>query len=413
MLKANRGRIERRIARLAEITTDLPYTRRAFTDTYLRGRNWLRAEMERVGLSVHLDDGANLIGSRAGPQSGSWMLGSHTDTVPAGGRFDGIAGVIAALEVAQVLYERGHPLQHGLEIVDFLSEEPSDYGASCVGSRAMAGTLTPPMRASTNPDGEALADAIRRMGGRPDELNRPLRPPGSVRGYLELHIEQGPVLERANTDVGIVEGIVAIERHRVTLTGRADHAGTTPMQMRRDALVAAAHLVQHIQQQALRESERYPFVATVGVLHIEPNVSNVVPSRVQFVFEARSMNDEALKAFCLSVIEAVRDLCVTNELLCETEQVSFARSANSNVHLFDALMASADALGYSYQRMPSGAGHDAMQVANFAPVGMLFVPCRDGKSHTSEEYATTEQIARGADVLLHAVLQLDQQAKNR
>src|SRR5690606_14233533 len=209
-LRVDGARIMRRIAALARLTEpDRPYTRRAFTDLYLEGREWLEGEFRQAGLDPRLDAGANLVGERPGrrPGLGALTLGSHTDTVPGGGRFDGIGGVVCALEVAQVLNESGVRLEHPLRVVDFLSEEPSDYGASCVGSRAMVGTLTPAMLAKANAEGAPLADAIARMGGRPAELTRPLVAPGEVAAFLELHIEQGPVLESRGLPIGVVGGI--------------------------------------------------------------------------------------------------------------------------------------------------------------------------------------------------------------
>src|SRR5690625_3510572 len=209
MMQVNGERIMARISRLAQFTkADRPYTRRAFTDLYLQARNWLRGEFETAGLTPRLDEGANLFGERAGRESGlgALLLGSHIDTVAGGGRFDGIAGVITALEVAQVLHENGVRLRYDLGIVDFLSEEPSDYGASCVGSRALVGTLSEAMLARSNPAGETLAAAITRMGGAPERLTGPLAEAGSIRAYLELHIEQGPVLEQAGAPLGIEIG---------------------------------------------------------------------------------------------------------------------------------------------------------------------------------------------------------------
>ena len=210
------------------------------------------------------------------------MAGSHSDTVPAGGRFDGIAGVLAALEAAQALKDAGHRLRHPLEIVDFLAEEPSEYGMSCVGSRLMAGRLGRDDLALTRADGETLAIGIRRMGGDPDRLAEAVRAPGSLAGYVELHIEQGPVLEARGLGIGVVTAIVGITRYAVTVEGRADHAGATPMHLRRDALTTASRLVVKAEElaRALNRDGVY-FVATVGRMTVTPNAANVVPGKVR------------------------------------------------------------------------------------------------------------------------------------
>ncbi len=232
------------IMALAAITDpERPYTRRSFTPLFLEGRAWIAERFREAGLDVRIDTGGNLIGRREGrdPARGVLMVGSHSDTVPAGGRFDGIAGLITALEIVRALDEAGEQLEHTIEVVDFLAEEPSDFGVSCVGSRAAAGVLTPAMLDLTGPGGERLGDALRRVGGDPEALAAAKR--DDVRAFLELHIEQGPVLERGGIDIGIVTSIVGIRRIEIVFEGAADHAGTTPMDVRRDALVAGAATV--------------------------------------------------------------------------------------------------------------------------------------------------------------------------
>src|SRR5690625_1417714 len=406
------GRIMARIGRLASFTEpDRPFTRRAFTGQYVQARDWLAGEFRAAGLEPRVDAGANLLGERRGtePERGALLLGSHIDTVTGGGRFDGIAGVIAALEVAQVLHENGVKLRHDLVIADFLSEEPSDYGASCVGSSALAGTLSPAMLSRTNPAGESLAAALRRMGGDPARLDRPLVGPGDVAAYLELHIEQGPVLQRSGEPLGIVSGIVGIERRLVTITGRAGHAGTTPMNMRADALVGAARFTDLVWRRASDRAREQPFVATIGRFDVHPNGANVVPGRVGLVLEARSMDDALTAGF-------IEDVCREGDVICRQlglefsdVQESFTPAVACDSGLRQLLAACATQRGYGYVELMSGAGHDAMQVAAVAPVAMIFVPCDDGISHNPEENAHEHQLVAGAEVMLGTVLQLDGQ----
>jgi beta-ureidopropionase / N-carbamoyl-L-amino-acid hydrolase len=276
-----------------------PYTRRSFTALYQQGRVWLTRRFAEAGLQVRIDPAGNLIGRRMGGEPGlkAIVLGSHSDTVPSGGRFDGIAGVIAALETARSLKEAGAVLRHPLEVVDFLAEEPSEYGLSCVGSRGMVGALEPSMLTLKGPGNEPLADALRRVGGDPSRLAEAKREDVGV--FLEMHIEQGVVLESETVDVGVVTSIVGIRRMEIAFGGEADHAGTTPMNLRRDAMVAAARTVDSVRRAAdalAAEGGDY-FVATVGVLDVSPSASNVVPGRSRLIIDARSTSPEMTRRF--------------------------------------------------------------------------------------------------------------------
>lgn len=409
-LQVNGPRMMARIASLAGFTDpDRPFTRRAFTDAYQEARSWLAEEFRSAGLDVQLDPGANLIGSRTGRTytAGTIMLGSHIDTVVGGGRFDGIAGVIAALEVAQVLTENGIRLDHPLQIVDFLSEESSDYGASCIGSRAMVGTLSAAMLEQLNPAGERLDEAICRFGGVPERLNRPLLEAGQVRAFLELHIEQGPVLEAAGQPVGIVTGIAGIERRQVTITGRPAHAGTTPMTLRSDALVGAARFVELVSAAAREQAAELPFVSTVGRLDVFPNGANVVPGRVELVLEARSLDDALTGAFLDRITGLGEAACQELGLEFSSRQESFAPTVSCDPGLRAMLAQASSARGHAHGELPSGAGHDAMQMAAIAPIAMVFIPCAGGVSHHPEENVTQEDLVAGTEVLLDTVLELD------
>ena len=272
LAKIDPERISRRIEALSGFTEPgRPWTRTAFSPLYERAREWLRAEMQSAGLSTEIDAGGNLIGRLPGKRNelSALGLGSHIDTVPDGGRFDGIAGVAAALEVAQAINEAGLHLQHPLAIFDFLAEEPNRFGLSCVGSRAIAGELSADTLQVKSPEGETLADAIARMGGDPEKLTRRLLEPESMRAFMELHIEQGTRLESAGDDIGIVTDIVGISRAEIIFTGRADHSGTTPMGRRQDALVAASLFVAAVEKRACDSGED-GHVATVGKLQVFP-----------------------------------------------------------------------------------------------------------------------------------------------
>jgi N-carbamoyl-L-amino-acid hydrolase len=410
-LPINQDRLWDDLMVLAEITEkDKPYTRRSFTPTFLQGRDWLKARFEAAGLDTRIDAGGNLIGRRAGAKrgAGTIVVGSHSDTVPSGGRFDGAAGVLAGLEVARALQEAGHDLDHDLEIIDCLAEEVSAFGISCVGSRAIAGILTEEMLAYEGPGGERLAQAIARMGGDPQRLSEAKR--SDITAFLELHIEQGPVLEAEHIDVGIVETIAGITRLEVTITGRADHAGTTPFNLRRDALVAAARAILAIQAIAreMAETGEGYFVATTGEIHAEPNAANVVPGRVRLILDARAERHPTMQRFVSRIkgeIPAV--VAASGAELSSIATLSDAAPAHGDSGLCAALIDAAEKLGLTHRRMTSGAGHDAAHFSRIAPVAMVFTPCRDGRSHCPEEWAEPGEIAAGAATILRAVLAID------
>lgn len=403
-LRVSPARIEADLAALAAITDpDRPWTRRAFSPRFDLGRAWLGQRFAEAGLAVSHDAGGNLLGTRRGSADcGAIMLGSHSDTVPDGGRFDGIAGVIAALEVARVLDERGVELRHDLIVSDFLAEEVSVFGVSCIGSRAMAGVL-PTAWLGLEHEGRSLDRALRDVGGDPTQI----APRGDVKAFLELHIEQGPVLENNAEDLGIVTAIAGITRIEIMVTGRADHAGTTPMNARADALVAAAALVGEIEAEARRRAARAGhFTATTGEFSITPGAANVVPSGARMLIDARADDAAEMRGFLDWL--AARCAAAPDGLAIEMRVLSDNAPVAMSAALAEVLAAAATRCGASHRRMVSGAGHDAAFMARIAPAAMVFVPCRGGRSHAPEEWAETDDIALGAEVLADAVIALDQ-----
>ncbi|MGE4482226.1 Zn-dependent hydrolase [Acidocella sp.] len=399
-LPAKAGRIGEDIAALAALTEPgRPWTRRAFTPLHAEGRAWLAGRMRGAGLETRIDEAGNLIGRRMGcnPDAGVLMIGSHSDTVPEGGRFDGIAGVVAGLEVARILEERGIELAHDLEVVDFLSEEVSIFGVSCVGSRGMIGEL-PDDWLSREVGGRTLREAIREAGGTPGKAVARR----DIRGFLELHIEQGPVLEARRQNVGVVSAVAGLTRFAVTMRGRPDHAGTAPMANRADALVEASRIVLAVREAATALSSKGGhFTATVGEMRVEPNAANVVPGQVTMLVDARASEREDMETFSGILAEAV-----------ETDGGEIRRLSDNPPALFDEALCGllemeALALGVAPPRMVSGAGHDAAWIRKIAPAAMLFVPCRDGRSHCQEEWAESGDIALGASVLFGSLLRLD------
>ncbi|MGV1768352.1 Zn-dependent hydrolase [Rhizobium rhizogenes] len=386
------------------------YTRRSFSEKFLEGRRWIEARLVEAGMTVRYDPAVNLIARREGGVEGlaPIVIGSHSDTVPSGGRFDGTLGVLAGLEIVRSLAERGVTTRHPIEVIDFLAEEPSEYGMSCIGSRAMSGRLDEPLLALKRADGETIAQAIARIGGAPLEIAEARRK--DIAAFLELHIEQGIVLESGALDVGIVTGIVGITRLRIVFIGAADHAGATPFGLRKDALVAAAHTVAAVRSvgEELSAQGRGYVIATTGCLEIQPNAANVVPGLASLVIEVRAEDVQLLAEF----VERINVASLAAATTFRVERSEFVTLSNSKPSLCDHRLRShlqdaAEVLGLSSTPMASGAGHDAAFLALIAPMAIVFVPSKDGKSHCPEEWTEKEQCADGGALLLDALLRID------
>ena len=385
---------------LADITDPArPYTRRSFTALFLEGRTWLAQRFADAGLSTHIDAAGNLIGRLEGsnPALGVIAIGSHSDTVPAGGRFDGIAGVATGLEIVRALSEAGLRPQHTIEVIDFLAEEPSEYGLSCIGSRGISGWLDAKMLDLKEPGGEKLRNALRRVGGDPDRLDQAKR--SDIRAYLELHIEQGIVLEQQSLDVGIVTSIVGIRRFEIIFQGEADHAGATPMALRHDALVPAAQTVASVRRIAdllAAEGSGY-FVATVGILDVDPSASNIVPGRCRLIVDVRTTVPELMKRFTDMIDqESAAHATASRVTRASFTLLSDAPPTVCDENLRASLRRGARDLGLGDIDLASGAGHDAVFMSRICPSAMVFIPCRAGKSHAPEEWAEPDALAAGA-----------------
>ncbi|PJO49715.1 Zn-dependent hydrolase [Brucella pituitosa] len=402
-------RIAEDIDALAAITEPgRPWTRRVFSPLYLEGRAYLEKRMRAAGLETRIDAAGNLIGLRKGKGAGKGviMLGSHSDTVPEGGRFDGIAGVVAALEVARALSNHGVELDHDLEVVDFLAEEVSPFGVSCIGSRGMTGQL-PKEWLERVSDGRTLYAAFGEVGGDAERVLSQSRP--DLAAFLELHIEQGPVLETEHKDIGIVTAIAGISRFEIIIEGRADHAGTTPMGQRSDALVAASKLVLEINEKAFELSATPGhFTATVGEFRIEPNAANVVPSLVRLLIDARAEFRDDMLSFAAWLDQACAKCAEADRVaISGVNRVSDNNPAPSDATVLTHLELACEKVGATHRRLASGAGHDAAWLSKVTPTAMIFVPSKGGRSHTPEEWTENNEITLGAAVLYEAVLSLD------
>ena len=399
------------LAALAEMRDpDRPgWTRRPFTPWYEQARRWVGERMADAGLEVRLDAVGNVIGRRPGRRSDLpvLMVGSHVDSVDGGGRYDGMLGVMGGIELARLLAERDVALDHTLEVVNFFAEEPTDFGVSAVGSRAIAGVLEAHQLRQPDPSGRTLGEALAASGFDPANLAAARRAPGTIAAYLELHIEQGPYLEQWGVPLGVVTAITGFRRHRYTWEGRPDHAGTTSMDRRRDALAAASQAVVAIERHCRRPT-RTPLVGTVGRMTIWPNATNVVPGRVEFLGEVRTPSPRLLESTCALNEAAARRIAAARQIGLEMQPIT----AEPPVHVSPSIQrAAAEAcreVGVEAPRLVSMAGHDANQIARLAPIGMLFVPSKDGRSHCPEEESRIEDMALGTVALLHLLCRLDQ-----
>ncbi len=374
--------------------------RLAFTDDDWQARSYLIGLMREVGLAVREDAFGNVVGRWEGaePSLPAVMFGSHADSVPNGGNYDGVLGVLAAIETVRSLKEDGFRPEHSLEVALFMCEESSRFGAATLGSRAMLGELTAEdAQRLKDKDGLTLYDALKGRGLAPEALGKPLYE-GGVKAFFEVHIEQGKVLEHEKKSVGVVTGIAAPTRFRVELRGNADHSGATPMALRHDAACAAAEIVLTAERLAAAEKEP-PAVATVGVLQIAPGVMNVIPGSAELGVDIRSIDAETKKRVADKLKEAVTEICGRRGVKCELVPISDERPVSICPSVLDFLEGVCRESGCTYMRLPSGAGHDAMHWAERVPTGMLFIPCRNGISHNPEEYAAPKDIENAARLL--------------
>jgi len=404
-LQADPMRMEARIAALSKFGANPEggVSRVAFTDADISGRDYIKSLMREAGLSVRVDTAGNVIGRREGSVADlpPIMFGSHIDSVPGGGNYDGDVGVIGAIEVANLLHENDIVTRHPLEVVSFTDEE-----GGLIGSLAMAKGLRETTLDVVSHSGLTIRDGIRKVGGDPDNLDAARRRPGDLAAFIELHIEQGAILHEENIDIGVVEGIVGINWWDVVIDGFANHAGTTPMDRRRDAMVTAAELTLAINRIANDMPGRQ--VATVGRIRAEPGAPNVIPGRVIMSLEIRDLDAGKIRQVFDAIDAEAARIAEGRETPVRFEPIDVASEpAPTDTSMRRIIAAASDRLALSFKLMPSGAGHDAQDMTHIAPTGMIFVPSVDGISHSPQEFTSPRDMANGATVLLHAVLAID------
>lgn len=414
MMESSVERIAEDIEALSQFTATpgMGMTRFSFSEEDRKTRKYIKERMTEAGLEIFEDSAGNLFGRRAGsrPDAPAIMLGSHFDSVKNGGNFDGPAGVVMGLEIARVLHENEVKTELPLEFAALVEEEGGRFGRALFGSRAMTGLVNrQELHSSRDRDGISLGEAMKSAGFDPDRIEEAVRPEGSLRAFIEMHIEQGPILEAEGTDLGFVRTIVGIHQQEVEIVGRPDHSGTTPMDMRKNALTAAAKAVLFLDEAA--RAAGGGTVGTVGKMEVFPGAMNIVPGRVLFTVDIRSSEKEKLEALMtafekfLKKIEQEQGVQIS---MTEKIRVNPVQMSEEMCGLF---FAEAEKRGYSSKRMQSGAGHDAMFMASVAETGLVFVPSKGGRSHCPEEWTDYAQIKKGVDVILGVLLTLAEAEK--
>ena len=377
-------------------------TRLAYSDADRQAREWVLGVMREVGLRTEIDAAGNIIGRRPGMDTARKpiLFGSHIDSVPEGGNYDGDVGSMGALEVMRVLEEHHVTTRHPFELVIFQNEE-----GGVAGSRAMIGELQDKDLALTSRSGKTIREGIAFIGGDPRRIAMARRNPGDIAAYLELHIEQGGILDETKTDIGIVEGIVGLFWWDVTIEGVANHAGTTPMNRRHDAMLAAAKFTIMVNRVVTSKPGRQ--VGTVGRIAALPGAPNVIPGKVVLSLELRDLDEAKVHALFDEISAEAKQIGMENGTTFSFKPTNVNHPAPTDLRMRAAIEKSARELGLTTRTMPSGAGHDAQEMARIGPAGMIFVPSVKGISHAPTEFSRPADIENGANVLLQTLLRID------
>ena len=405
LLHADAERMQARIEALSQygLNEHGGSDRVAFSRHDVEAREFFAGLMRKAGLAVRIDAAGNLVGRRDGRYSERPPItfGSHLDTVPNGGAYDGIVGSVGALEAIEVLNEHGITTDHPLEVIVFVDEE-----GGLTGSRAFVGNLGEEALAVVSHSGKTIREGIRYLGGDPARLDEAAHEKGDIKAFLELHIEQGATLDDRDLDIGVVEGIVGIEWWEVVIEGFANHAGTTPMHGRRDAVLAGARFALAVNEVVTAGEGAQ--VGTVGRFRAEPGAPNVIPGRAVLSLELRDLSSEKIERMFAAIRERAAAIAEETGTDIRFRHLDVAAEpALTDERIQAIIAAAADSLGLSYTHLPSGAGHDAQDMAQIAPTGMIFVPSRGGISHSPREFTSAKDMAKGASVLVESILAID------
>lgn len=401
------GRLWRRLSELAEIGKQGSggVTRLSFTEEERAAKDLVASYMEEAGLSVREDAVGNLFGRREGsdPDAPAVLVGSHVDSVYDGGNFDGPLGVLSGIEVAQTLEEEGVETAHPVEVVAFTDEEGARFSFGMIGSRALAGSLSPDELEYEDAKGISIAAAMRAYGLDPGRIEDAARPQNTLAAYVELHIEQGRVLENEGLSAGVVTGIAAPVWRRLVFTGETGHAGTTPMGMRHDALAAAAEVMAVIENEA---SGTGSSVGTVGQLGVEPGGINVIPGRVEISLDLRDIDEATRDRLEDKILTRAREICERRSVGFGAEVLQRMVPVSCSEQVRGAVRTACEGLGLRPYDLASGAAHDGMQLVGSCPIGMIFVRSKDGISHNPKEWSSHDDCEAGCNVLYRTVRDL-------
>lgn len=402
-LRVNGARLNEWLTRFDSIgRTATGINRVAYSDADLAGRAFTQQLLRDAGFTPRIDTAGNIYARLDGTNRAlsPILIGSHVDSVTDGGNFDGPVGSFGAIEVARTLREKGTRLRHPLDVVIWQNEE-----GGTTGSKTAIGEMTDAELAKVARSGKTIREGIGIIGGDVSRLAESVKKKGDIACYIELHIEQGGLLEKAGKQIGVVQGIVGLRWFEVTITGFANHAGATPMDQRQDAMLAAAKFTVAVNDAVRGEPGRQ--VATVGRMVVSPNTTNVIPGQVVMTVDLRDLDQAKIEHFTDVFDKLAREIGAATKTAFAFKRLTDSKPAISDPQVMNWIESSATALGLSSQRMPSGAGHDAQEIAHIAPMAMIFIPSVGGISHSPKEFSRAADITNGADVLLNAVLAAD------
>lgn len=412
-IRINAKRLEAMIHELGQygLNENGGLDRTTFTKPELAARDWLKKKLKNLHLAIKVDPAANIWAKRNGKNYNlpAISFGSHIDTVPNGGKYDGALGVLIALEIMNSLEENRIETRHPLELVSFSAEEPNPFGLSTFGSRAVTNKLKKEhIKNVKNHEGKLLKDALISAGGNFNSFEETVRSPNEFSAFLEVHIEQGKRLINRSIPVGIVTAITGIYREEISVFGQANHAGTTLMEDRKDALAAASEIVLALEE----TSKQHPsneVVGTIGKLEVLPSAPNIIPEEVKLTLEIRGKTDEEIKEVLTELDIHLQKICMKRSIQLKRDVVLNQKPAYMDQTIINIIEHQSDLLGYPSYLLGSMAGHDATHMASITKTGMIFVPSIDGKSHCPDEESRIEDIEKVANVLLHTILKLDQE----
>jgi len=410
--RADATRIGAMLAEIARIGPDAAgggISRLSFTNDERAAHDLVSGWLRELGFNVKVDPIGNTIAERPGsiPDAPAIGVGSHLDSVPHGGRFDGIVGVVGAVEMARLFVENEVITKHPLRVVIFAGEEGARFGEPCVGSKAVTGHLgNRDLSLMKDANGVSLADALRAIGFDPRQVPQARWKPADWAAFLEMHIEQARVLELTETPIGLVDTVSGSTRLRVELTGRADHSGGTPMDFRADALAAAAEVVLAAESLA-KDARNRGARLTVGRLDVHPNSITTIPGRVRFTIDVRDVDSDRQRRLAVEIVRRTRVLADRRGIAVETELIADTSPVVLPIWIRELSSKVCEEQGIKYRVMTSGAGHDSQVVNAIVPAGMVFVPSKDGVSHVPGEWTSASDVARGVEVLYHLVTRLD------